>query len=544
MRTDVTVSRIMEIPLFKENGTIFSGARGLDKPVQFVTVMETPDFNVRTLHKATMVLTTLSAYYHRQEYVNLIVESLCKRGIAAIVIKLGRYLDEIDPSTIEITQAYDTALIAIPNTVLFSRAISDVLSMVNQSQQSFISGLNELTGSLIGNILQNREFSSILSELTRRIPCCCALHSSTGMLLHHVSSCDLPYHEIDTLELIEQSKVDTSGQLKSGAYLRKDDTYLFGCFAHGCILGYLTIILTAEIDEQTLLFIHQLVSFLSIKFLEQHLQTETAQRIVLPVIDELLFTKNEDENRARDRMRILGVIPKDRHVVMLLSSISSDESSTPRYSQLEYWKALFSKVFINCNLFLMGTDYLVLASFKQESKFCNAAAIRKALREILPLRSSDLALGIGSMCDSFTGLSTCYEQAKLALRFSKAPCHAIGLDPEETENNQGIYIYDDYTELGMLSHVLRTPEYEVFCKTVTLPILSYNTERDSNLWATLEKCVEEKSLEKAAKELFIHISTLRYRLQKINELTGADFFTPYGRFLLTLAVRLYQSDKP
>ncbi|MBQ6991210.1 MAG: PucR family transcriptional regulator ligand-binding domain-containing protein, partial [Clostridia bacterium] len=149
MRTDVTVGRIMEIPLFVENGTIFSGERGLGKPVQFVTVMETPDFNVRTLHRSTMVLTTLSAYYHRLEYVNLIIESLCKRGVAAIVIKLGRYLDEIHESTIEITKGYDTALIAIPNTVLFSRAISDVLSVVNQSQQSFISGLNELTGSLI-----------------------------------------------------------------------------------------------------------------------------------------------------------------------------------------------------------------------------------------------------------------------------------------------------------------------------------------------------------------------------------------------------------
>lgn len=541
MRTDVTVGRIMEIPLFVENGTIFSGERGLGKPVQFVTVMETPDFNVRTLHRSTMVLTTLSAYYHRLEYVNLIIESLCKQGVAAIVIKLGRYLDEIHESTIEITKGYDTALIAIPNTVLFSRAISDVLSVVNQSQQSFISGLNELTGSLIGNILQNKEFSAILSELTKLIPCCCAVHSSTGTLVQRMASCDLGYNEEDTLELINRSKTDDSGQLKSGGYLKKDSTYLFGCFAHGRILGYLTIVLGDEIDGQTLLFIHQIVSFLSIKFLEKHLQTETEQRTVLPVIDKLLFSPNQDENQARDRMSFLGVIPRDRHIVMLLSSVN--ETDVSQYSRLEYWKALFAKAFVNCNLFLKGSDYLVLASFKQESRFCNVENIRKVLQGILPLHASGMVLGMGSMCDSFASLSACYEQAKLALRFSRTPCCSLRVDREYPDEGERIHIYDDYLELGMLSHMLRVPEYDVFYKTVILPIMNYNAEREFNLWTTLEKCVDEKSLEKAAKEMFIHISTLRYRLQKIAELTGADFFTPYGRFILTMAVILHRIDQ-
>ena len=548
MQTDVTVRQIMEIPLFKENGTLFSGQQGLERSVQFVTVMETPDFNVRTLHKATMVLTTLSAYYHRLAYVNMIVESLCKHGIAAIVIKLGRYLDELDSTTIAITQRYDTALITIPNTVMFSRAISDVLSIVNQSQQSFISGLNDLTGSLISSILQNKETSTILRELTQRISCCCAVHSGTGDLIYQVSSCQLQYEEKDTLDLIDRSKTDDFGYLRSGGHLRKGNTYLFGCFAHGIVLGYLTIVLANEMDGQTLAYVHQLVSFLSIKFLERHLQTETEQRMVLPIIDKLLLGVVRDEGKARDRMSILGVVPKDKHIVILLSPRSVPDNFVPQYSQLEYWKSLFHKVLVNCNLFLKGNDYLVLASFRQESRFCNTSMIRSALGEVLPLDDSDMVLGLGSMCTSFSGLPECYKQAKMALRFSKifCPndifCHSTG-ETEENGDGQRIYIYDDYTEIGMLSHVLKTSEYQTFYQSITKPILEYNTGRDSDLWATLETCVEAKSLEKAAKDLFIHISTLRYRLQKIFELTGVDFFTPYGRFLLTLAVRLQLSGQ-
>ena len=150
-----------------------------------------------------------------------------------------------------------------------------------------------------------------------------------------------------------------------------------------------------------------------------------------------------------------------------------------------------------------------------------------------------MVLGIGVMCSSFSELSVCYEQAKMAIRFGRnfsLEEDTLNFSSEEC----GIYTYSDYIELGMLSHVTSTSEYKIFYQNIIWPILSYNAEQDSNLWATLEQCVTKKRLEKAAKELYIHISTLRYRLRKIADLTGVDFFTPNGRFLLTLAVKLYK----
>lgn len=54
------------------------------------------------------------------------------------------------------------------------------------------------------------------------------------------------------------------------------------------------------------------------------------------------------------------------------------------------------------------------------------------------------------------------------------------------------------------------------------------------------------SLEPAARELFIHPNTMRYRLHRIGEITGLDPFTPRGRLALQFAVaggRLAGVDK-
>ena len=83
-------------------------------------------------------------------------------------------------------------------------------------------------------------------------------------------------------------------------------------------------------------------------------------------------------------------------------------------------------------------------------------------------------------------------------------------------------------------------EARIFYDRIISPIQSYDRQAKSDLWPTLEASFRHDKLEQVAEALHIHISTLRYRLQKIQSLTGYNYFNSRDRMTLYLAVLLFQ----
>ncbi|WP_142383671.1 helix-turn-helix domain-containing protein [Bacillus sp. V5-8f] len=90
--------------------------------------------------------------------------------------------------------------------------------------------------------------------------------------------------------------------------------------------------------------------------------------------------------------------------------------------------------------------------------------------------------------------------------------------------------------------LLNTPEHELIRSTIIEPIESYDKKYKSYLIETLETCLNTSSLREASEKLFIHNSTLRYRFEKIHELTGVNFFSNLGRYSLTNAFLLLKLE--
>ena len=126
-------------------------------------------------------------------------------------------------------------------------------------------------------------------------------------------------------------------------------------------------------------------------------------------------------------------------------------------------------------------------------------------------------------------MSTCYLQAKKAVQFGRI------LDPSGR-----VYLYDDYFELGLISCGIGSGESGIFFERIINPILEYDKQFKTDLWPTLEASFSNDKLEQIAGELHIHISTLRYRLQKVESLTGYSFFNSHDKLTLYLAFLLYK----
>jgi DNA-binding PucR family transcriptional regulator len=101
-----------------------------------------------------------------------------------------------------------------------------------------------------------------------------------------------------------------------------------------------------------------------------------------------------------------------------------------------------------------------------------------------------------------------------------------------------------YEELGIVRLLLGSgddPDLQAFIADVTGPLIAYDRENDGSLIRTLRGFFDADCSQRvAAERLFIHHKTLRYRLERIRQLTGLDLSRHEDRMRADFALRLLQ----
>lgn len=104
-----------------------------------------------------------------------------------------------------------------------------------------------------------------------------------------------------------------------------------------------------------------------------------------------------------------------------------------------------------------------------------------------------------------------------------------------------------YEELGIVRLLLGSgddPDLQTFIDEVTGPLLAYDRENDGALVRTLRAYFDADCSQRlAAERLFVHHKTLRYRLERIRQLTGLDLARHEDRMRADFALRLLQVNQ-
>lgn len=530
-----TVAKIKELPVFSQHGHLLAGAKGLSNEVRYVTVMEVPDYNISSLNDDVFILTTLFAYRDNLEQLELVMGKLCKQKVAGIAVKLERFIDKLPQSVLDIADQYEVPLFTFGKDTTFRELISQISSEIINVQRELIDGVRGLNKSLVRVVLRGDKTESILKLLCNKVECYCACVSLTGELLGEYSSLP-PVEEATRIkecfsELIMQNDRVTAGT----AFFTVNDFCVFPCSAHEQTMGFLIIRMNGSICDWQLLYAQEIVSFLSIRFLEKYLQIETEQHMIAAILDEILFRTHSNEAVIIDRLKLLGFNPEKNHLIMRLFMQSEKriEKNSRVRSQFDNWKMKISELFVNSVYYWKGNESVIIASFPDKSQYCSEKTINQCFLQLIEADNSDLKIDLGYslIVNDLRKLPECYKQAKKAIEYGRS------LNPQKR-----IYSYSDYLEMGAISHGIETSEHQILKARVITPIMQYDHSFNAQLWNTLEKSLMNSSLDAAAKKSFIHISTLRYRLDKIKSITGIDFFTPHGKFLLHLCYILSKVD--
>jgi hypothetical protein len=158
-------------------------------------------------------------------------------------------------------------------------------------------------------------------------------------------------------------------------------------------------------------------------------------------------------------------------------------------------------------------------------------ALHRAISKLLG--TSDTVIGVGSRCDTPADFPRSFAQAIRALNIRLRSTHPAGVSAYD---ELGFYRLIDSAGNGTV---------EDFVREWLGALLVYDETKHSNLVYTLSSFLENGgNYDDTAAAMHIHRSTLRYRLTRIQELTGFDIRDVDTRFNLHAATRAWRFLNP
>jgi DNA-binding PucR family transcriptional regulator len=139
-------------------------------------------------------------------------------------------------------------------------------------------------------------------------------------------------------------------------------------------------------------------------------------------------------------------------------------------------------------------------------------------------------VGVGGTCALASDYPRSYREAMLALRIQR-----LSQGAEQVTFFEGLGVYRLLADLNDLSLV------ESFVRLWLGPLIDYDEQKGADLVMTLTSYLERGgNYEATAQALAVHRNTLKYRLQRIREISGRDLGDPDTNFNLQLATRSWR----
>ncbi|HEY4600498.1 MAG TPA: helix-turn-helix domain-containing protein [Cerasibacillus sp.] len=303
------------------------------------------------------------------------------------------------------------------------------------------------------------------------------------------------------------------------------------------LLGYLAI----KVDKETLDELDQLMitvarNVCSIQFIKQKLVIDANEQAKETFMDQLLVKNISDKDRLLQYANLFQWDIYEPHWVATLAIEITEKTEMNLLEQITQketiWDHILHRELVQVNQLFSAPYHEHVVLFIPEKQFnierWNAfyQAIRKAASETeIPCQTY---LGIGHVATSIDAYYTSYQQSLQALNIVKNRLSSKG--------------YARFEELGSYTILHRLDENitTLFMEDQLGVIRAYSEENNVDLWHTLRAYLQYNgNVKRTAEKLFMHRSTLIYRLEKIEEILDVDLSNAETRFDLMMAYKLY-----
>jgi purine catabolism regulator len=264
------------------------------------------------------------------------------------------------------------------------------------------------------------------------------------------------------------------------------------------------------------LTLEQSVTVVALELMRQRAMRDTERRLAGDVLAGAL-SGELDDSELTARLRPFGVGAKSAVLVYAVDDPRAGEADLDRAIAAAGRGAL------------VASSHGLLCAVVDGSDL-EPVELAGQAREVLAERHGDPRAAASRVGPS-TALRRSFHEARCALE-------AAALAPRNGDGNGHVASYRDLGSFQLLLSLQDDDALRLFCDSVLGPLENGGGDYGDELLRSLEIFIEQNGQwERAARELFCHRHTLRYRIRRIEELTGRDLTSARDRIEFWLALR-------
>ncbi|MDO5035102.1 MAG: PucR family transcriptional regulator ligand-binding domain-containing protein [Actinomycetaceae bacterium] len=556
MTDHVTVKDVLDAPEFVD-AKLLGGAAGLTNRVRSVAVAEIPDISM-WLSGQEFVHTTGRFFANDhggvdEEQFGEWVHGIIAAGSSCLAVKTHRFIGEIPKSIIELGEEHKFPIIELGETATQEMVYGAVYRLLTETKLKGIEKQQSILASFIYEMAEAHCTHFGVNRISEHVEAPVLLFddkynligASTTVSEKECRMLDIPRRVKllgEDLTIPTDIAVDPNvcrrmqplyGESRRG---NADRLLVRPITSSERILGYCAILertrLTAEQISLFVALADVLVTDLSDRFRAKMAATRARQELFSAILAD-----RPDKKLIAHRAVLTGLHTSQEMRIVLLSvhGVAPNRSDLGQVEIAEWAdQAVFQamrEILGSDRAFLQSTweRGVAILLFGKESVDRAKHIMSRLVSNLKETHSIDSVCGIGTVAN---GIEEVVESAQKSSETLKI-VEAFGLGPVEAYETLGHYL--------MLASFLDNPSKAQDYIQFMFGSLFEKEESYPGLLETLEAYLAEGgSYTAAARELHMHVNTMRYRVEKINQLLPIHIDSLDGRGAAWLALRMYQ----
>ncbi|WP_453989896.1 helix-turn-helix domain-containing protein [Bacillus nitroreducens] len=313
------------------------------------------------------------------------------------------------------------------------------------------------------------------------------------------------------------------------------DLYVFPILQGNQGLGYMIVSLfKKKMNRLIRLTIDHVLNVYAIEFIKQKLVLDTKEQIQEGFINQLFTETIENQEKIIQYATLTNWNILKPHTVVVgsfhLTEADGENVVAIEAKKTRVWDQIKSDLsfhYSNMIFSRKGEDFIMIVPTPSNQSFWER--LYKHLSDSTKKEGITTYIGIGGSTNALEDYYDCYMKA------SKAKNVIMNRNPDG-----GYTLYDDLGAYTILSNTSDLASAKLFIKKNLGILMQYSKKNNVDLFGTLKVyLLHNGNVREASNALFIHRSTLEYRMERISELLGVDLNHAEVRFELLMAFKLY-----
>ena len=541
----VTVERILELEVLKD-ARILAGAEGLGRRLTSVTVGEVPDI-ADWLSGGEMVLSTMFAFKGDVERQREFCRRVMMSGAAALFVKTTRFVENVPADIFELADKRKFPIVEVPQGLRWTRLMQDATEVIINIQASQLERSQAIHRSLLGVVIRGGGWQELADEASRLLESPVVfLDVSLEALSASAGVPDLQeLKEVLRRPLVREqfSALGRSGKL---FHVREEGVptmFVLPVVAGHQGQGYMCALSDApSLSAIEMMVFEHSATIATLEIAQDRVRFETEVRLKGDFVDEVISGGGGVATDSLLRRGAFLGCDLSQGATVILLGVDEFDSPVPRkvldQDQLE---KRVERFFSRCSRFVSASEASSLVSLKSGHVvvfLCgrtaqDMTAVGRIAQVLQGFGQSEadlgISVGIGGFVPEPTQMDRGYQEALVALkvgrklngpgsllRFGDVGTYRLLLDIWERDPGQVRSLYEE--TIG--------------------PVDRYDEANGTQLTQTLVTFFNnDESLIKTASDLYAHRHTVRYRLEKIAEISGLSVFKTEHKERLGLGLK-------